>query len=291
MISTSTSKKVTRLEKRSILRQKLRPKYLLYLPLVFMAIFYLLPVYVMVITGFKGFEEVNLRTMWDLPGSIKFDNFIEAYKNLAPALWNSFNMVIPAALISSFLGSLNGFVLAKWKFRGADVIFPLLLFGMFIPYQSILIPLVEFMRSINMYGGLPGLVLTHVIYGIPITTLTFRNYYATVPKELVEAGRMDGTGLLGSYWYILLPLSLPSFVVVIIWQFTSAWNDFLFAVVLTSPSNWPITVALNNMAGSQIIAWNVQMAGSLLAALPTLLIYIFLGRYFLRGLMAGALKG
>jgi glucose/mannose transport system permease protein len=200
-------------------------------------------------------------------------------------------MVIPAALISSFLGSLNGFVLAKWKFRGADVIFPLLLFGMFIPYQSILIPLVEFMRSINMYGGLPGLVLTHVIYGIPITTLTFRNYYASVPKELVEAGRMDGTGLLGSYWYILLPLSLPSFVVVIIWQFTSAWNDFLFAVVLTSPSNWPITVALNNMAGSQIIAWNVQMAGSLLAALPTLLIYIFLGRYFLRGLMAGALKG
>ena len=270
---------------------KFRAKHLLYLPLFFMAVFYLLPVYVMLITGFKGFEEVSLRTMWDLPSTIQFDNFIEAYKNLAPALWNSFNMVIPAALISSFLGSLNGFVLAKWKFRGADIIFPLILFGMFIPYQSILIPLVEFMRSINLYGGLPGLVLTHVIYGIPITTLTFRNYYATVPKELVEAGRMDGTGLLGSYWYILLPLSLPSFVVVIIWQFTSAWNDFLFAVVLTSPSNWPITVALNNMAGSQIIAWNVQMAGSLLAALPTLFIYIFLGRYFLRGLMAGALKG
>jgi glucose/mannose transport system permease protein len=291
MTSTSTSQMVTHVEKRRTLRQRLRPKYLLYLPLIFMAIFYLIPVYVMLITGFKGFEEVNLRTMWDLPSSIKLDNFTEAYNNLAPALWNSFNMVIPAALISSFLGSLNGFVLAKWKFRGADVIFPLLLFGMFIPYQSILIPLVEFMRSINMYGGLPGLVLTHVIYGIPITTLTFRNYYASVPKELVEAGRMDGTGLLGSYWYILLPLSLPSFVVVIIWQFTSAWNDFLFAVVLTSPSNWPITVALNNMAGSQIIAWNVQMAGSLLAALPTLLIYIFLGRYFLRGLMAGALKG
>jgi glucose/mannose transport system permease protein len=291
MTSTSATQTAARLERRPSLRKKLRPKYLLYLPLLLMAVFYLLPVYVMLITGFKGFEEVNLRTMWDLPSSLKLDNFIEAYKNLAPALWNSFNMVIPAALISSFLGSLNGFVLAKWKFRGADVIFPLLLFGMFIPYQSILIPLVEFMRTINMYGGLPGLVLTHVIYGIPITTLTFRNYYASIPKELVEAGRMDGTGLLGSYWYILLPLSLPSFVVVIIWQFTSAWNDFLFAVVLTSPSNWPITVALNNMAGSQIIAWNVQMAGSLLAALPTLVIYIFLGRYFLRGLMAGALKG
>jgi glucose/mannose transport system permease protein len=289
---TATSAPITKQPSRQgFIKPKLRAKHLLFLPLILMAIFYLLPVYVMLITGFKGFEEVSLRTMWDLPSSIQFDNFIEAYKNLAPALWNSFNMVIPAALISSFLGSLNGFVLAKWKFRGADVIFPLILFGMFIPYQSILIPLVEFMRSIDLYGGLPGLVLTHVIYGIPITTLTFRNYYATIPKELVEAGRMDGTGLLGSYWYILLPLSLPSFVVVIIWQFTSAWNDFLFAVVLTSPSNWPITVALNNMAGSQIIAWNVQMAGSLLAALPTLLIYIFLGRYFLRGLMAGALKG
>ena len=286
-----TSEKAIPLLRGGGLRRLLHLKYLLFIPLAFMAVFYLLPVYVMLITGLKGFEEVSLRTMWDLQSSIQFDNFIAAYNSLAPSLWNSFKMVIPAALISSFLGSLNGFVLAKWKFRGADLIFPLILFGMFIPYQSILIPLVEFMRSINFYGGLPGLVLTHVIFGIPITTLTFRNYYASVPKELVEAGRMDGTGLLGSYWYILLPLSLPSFVVVIIWQFTSAWNDFLFAVVLTNPGSWPITVALNNMAGSQIIAWNVQMAGSLLAGLPTLLVYIFLGRYFLRGLMAGALKG
>ena len=266
-------------------------RYLLYLPLIFMSIFYLIPIYLMLITGLKGFDEVSLVTMWNLPTSIRFDNFIAAFEKLAPYMWNSFNMVIPAAIISSFLGSINGFVLAKWKFRGADVIFPLILFGMFIPYQSILIPLVEFMKSINMYGGLPGLVLAHVIYGIPITTLTFRNYYASLPKELVEASRMDGAGLLGTYWYILLPLSLPSFVVVLIWQFTSAWNDFLFAVVLTNPQAWPITVALNNMAGSQIIEWNVQMAGSFLAAVPTLLVYIFLGRYFLRGLMAGSLKG
>ena len=266
-------------------------RYLLYLPLIFMSIFYLIPIYLMLITGLKGFDEVSLVTMWNLPTSIRFDNFIAAFEKLAPYMWNSFNMVIPAAIISSFLGSINGFVLAKWKFRGADVIFPLILFGMFIPYQSILIPLVEFMKSINMYGGLPGLVLAHVIYGIPITTLTFRNYYASIPKELVEASRMDGAGLLGTYWYILLPLSLPSFVVVLIWQFTSAWNDFLFAVVLTNPQAWPITVALNNMAGSQIIEWNVQMAGSFLAAVPTLLVYIFLGRYFLRGLMAGSLKG
>lgn len=134
-------------------------------------------------------------------------------------------------------------------------------------------------------------MVAHVIYGIPITTLTFRNYYATIPKELLEAARIDGAGILGVYLYILLPISIPAFVVVLIWQFTSAWNDFLFAVVLTNPESWPVTVALNNMAGSQIIAWNVQMAGSFLAAVPTLLVYIFLGRYFLRGLMSGALKG
>ncbi|TLN20889.1 carbohydrate ABC transporter permease [bacterium] len=268
-----------------------RSRYLLYIPLVIMALFYLLPVYVMLVTGFKGFEEVNLKTMWDLPTGIRFENFVEAYNKLSPYLWNSINMVLPAAVISSILGSLNGYVLAKWKFKGADIIFPLILFGMFIPYQSILIPLVEFMKTINLYGGLPGLVLTHVIYGIPITTLTFRNYYATIPKELVEAAKIDGAGMMGIYWNILLPISIPSFVVVLIWQFTQAWNDFLFAVVLTSPTNWPITVALNNMAGSQIVAWNVQMAGSFLTALPTLLVYIFLGRYFLRGMMAGALKG
>jgi len=256
-----------------------------------MAAFYLIPMYIMLVTGFKTFDEVSLKTMWELPHTLGLDNFKEALAKLGPYMLNSFNMVFPAAIISSLLGSLNGYVLAKWKFKGADVIFPLILFGMFIPYQSILIPLVEFMKTTDMYGGLPGLVLAHVIYGIPITTLTFRNYYATIPKELVEASKIDGAGLLGIYWNIMLPISIPSFVVVLIWQFTSAWNDFLFAVVLTSPQSWPVTVALNNMAGSQIIAWNVQMAGSFLAALPTLLVYIFLGNYFLRGMMAGALKG
>jgi glucose/mannose transport system permease protein len=228
--------------------------------------------------------------MWALPRGIAFDNYIEAFSKLAPSLGNSFLMVIPSALLSSALGSLNGYILAKWKFRGADVIFPLILFGMFIPYQSILIPLVQFMNAIGV-TGLPGLALAHIIYGIPITTLTFRNYYAGLPDELLEAAKIDGASMLGIYRHILLPLSIPSFVVVLIWQFTSAWNDFLFAVVLTGNQDWPITVALNNMAGSQIIAWNVQMAGSLLAALPTLLVYIFLGRYFLRGLLAGSLKG
>ena len=262
----------------------------LYLPLIAMAVFYLIPMYVMLVTGFKSFGEVDLKTMWNLPSGIHFDNYIEAFSKLSPSLLNSFVMVIPAALISSALGSLNGFILAKWKFRGADMIFPFILFGMFIPYQSILIPLVQFMRSIGL-SGLPGLALAHIIYGIPITTLTFRNYYASLPQELLEAAKIDGADMLRIYRYILLPISIPSFVVVLIWQFTSAWNDFLFAVVLTGNKEWPVTVALNNMAGSQIIAWNVQMAASLLAALPTLLVYIFLGRYFLRGLLAGSLKG
>lgn len=276
------------------LRLRIGKKWL-YIPLIAMAIFYLIPMYVMLVTGFKSFAEVeDLSNMWNLPQGIHFDNYIEAFSKLAPSLWNSFIMVIPAAIISSWLGSLNGFILAKWKFRGADFIFPFILFGMFIPYQSILIPLVIFinntLRPIGL-GGIPALIIAHIIYGIPITTLTFRNYYASLPQELLEAAKIDGADMLGIYRHILLPISIPSFVVVLIWQFTSAWNDFLFAVVLTGNRSWPITVALNNMAGSQIISWNVQMAGSLLAALPTLLVYIFLGQYFLRGMLAGSLKG
>lgn len=265
-------------------------KNLLYIPLILLAFYYLIPMYVMLVTGFKSFAEVDLTTMWKLPKGIAFDNFIEAFKNLAPHMWNSLLMVIPATLISSALGSLNGFILAKWKFKYADVIFPFILFGMFIPYQSILIPLVQFMNAAHI-TGIPGLIMAHVIYGIPITTLTFRNYYASLPQELLEAAKIDGADMLGIYRHILLPISAPSFVVVLIWQFTSAWNDFLFAVVLTSNKTWPVTVALNNMAGSQIISWNVQMAASLLAALPPLLVYILLGKYFLRGLLAGSLKG
>ena len=273
------------------LQARRRSRFWLYLPLLLMTGFYLVPLYVMLNTGFKSFGEVDLQTMWRLPSGLHFENFRAAFENLAPHIWNSVQLVVPGAIISSILGSLNGFVLSRWKFPGADFIFTVILFGMFIPYQSILIPLVQFMRTINLYGGIPGLILTHVIYGLPITTLTFRNYYATVPSELVEAARIDGAGLFGAYRHVLLPLSIPAFVVVLIWQFTQIWNDFLFAVVLTNPEAWPVTVALNNMAGSQIIAWNVQMAGAFLAALPTLLVYVFLGRYFLRGLLAGALKG
>jgi len=265
---------------------------LFYLVLIALAIVYLLPVYLLVLTGLKPFNQVDLKTMWSLPqGGLFIDNFIAGYKQLAPNIGNSLKMVIPEALLSSLLGSLNGYLLAKWKFRSSNLIFSLILFGMFIPYQSILIPLVKFMQYLKLYGDIPGLVLVHIIYGIPITTLIFRNYYAGISSEILEAGRIDGASLMGLYRFIMLPLSAPSFAVVIIWQFTQAWNEFLFAVVLTNQSHWPVTVALNNLAGSQLVQWNVLMAATLLAAMPTLLVYIFLGRYFLRGLMAGALKG
>jgi glucose/mannose transport system permease protein len=199
--------------------------------------------------------------------------------------------VIPATVISAVLGSMNGYVLAKWRFRGANILFPLMLFGMFIPYQSILIPLVQFLQSLGLYGSLWGLITVHVVYGLPITTLIFRNYYAEVPTEMLEAGSIDGAGFFGLYRYIVLPISLPGFVVVIIWQFTQIWNEFLFGVTITSAGSQPITVALQNLAGSQIVEWNVQMAGAFLTALPTLLVYILLGRYFIRGLLAGSVKG
>jgi len=274
------------------MNRRMAIKTIFYAILIILALFYLLPVYLLVLTGLKPISEVDLKTMWALPvAGIHFDNFIAGYRQLAPNLNNSLAMVIPEALLSALLGSFNGYLLSKWKFRGSNVIFSLILFGMFIPYQSILIPLVKFMQYIKLYGDIPGLVLVHIIYGIPITTLIFRNYYAGIGTEILEAGRIDGASLMDLYRYIMLPLSAPSFAVVIIWQFTQAWNEFLFAVILTNQSHWPVTVALNNLAGSQLVQWNVLMAATFLAALPTLIVYIFLGRFFLRGLMAGALKG
>ena len=265
---------------------------LFYFILIALALVYLLPIYLLILTGFKPFNQVDLKTMWALPqGGLYIENFIACYKQLAPNINNSLKMVIPEAILSALLGSLNGYLLSKYKFRFSNLIFTLILFGMFIPYHSILIPLVKFMQFLKLYGDIPGLVMVHIIYGIPITTLIFRNYYAGISTEILEAGRMDGASLIGVYRYIMFPLSAPSFAVVIIWQFTKAWNEFLFAVILTNQSHWPVTVALNNLAGSQLVQWNVLMAATLLAALPTALVYVFLGRYFLRGLMAGALKG
>ena len=257
-----------------------------------LAVFYLLPMFAIIVTSLKSFADVSRSTLWELPKPPTLEAFGSAFEVLAPSFLNSVLLVVPATVLSALLGSLNGYVLAKWKFRGANAIFALLLFGMFIPYQSILIPLFQFLSAVGLYGGIPGLILVHVVYGIPICTLIFRNYFATVPRELLEAARMDGASVLGIFRHIMLPISIPGFVVVMIWQFTSIWNEFLFAVTIAQdPTQRPITVALQNLAGSLLSQYQVQMAGALLAAAPTLLVYILLGRYFVRGLLAGSLKG
>jgi glucose/mannose transport system permease protein len=188
------------------------------------------------------------------------------------------------------IGSINGFVFSKNRFRGSEILFTLFLFGMFIPYQIILIPLFQVLRNMGIYGSLSGLILAHVVYGIPITTLIFRNFYDQIPDSLVESARLDGAGFFGLYGRLFLPLSIPGFVVVGIWQFTQIWNEFLWGVTLTKQDSQPVTVGLAQLAGGQAVSWNLPMAGSFLAGFPVLLIYIFLGRYFIRGLLAGSVK-
>ena len=256
----------------------------------------LTPLYVVLVTSFKGGADVSAASAWDLPRIFSTEGWTSAITRLAPALGRSLVLALSAAVLSSILGSLNGYVFAKWKFPGADIVFTAFLFGMFIPYQAVMIPLQKMLLDIQTHGfawidGIPKLILVLTIYGIPICTLIFRNYYATaVPTEILEAARVDGAGMLRIYWSIVLPVSIPGFVVTLIWQFTSAWNDFLFALFLTSPRNGPVTYALQELAGGQNPDYPSIMAGVLVASLPTLLVYIALGRYFISGLMSGSVK-
>jgi len=280
--------------------RRMRPsRIVIYALLVALAIIYLVPVYVLVVGSLKTLREVNTTSIWTLPAGFDLGAWRDALQpplqnsgGIASGLINSLVMTIPAVVISSFWGSINGYILSKWRFRGADTLFAVLLFGMFIPYQAILIPLVNLLQQLHLYDSLVGLAITHIVYGIPITTLIFRNYYASIPTDLVEAAKVDGAGIVDVYRRVILPLSVPGFVVVGIWQFTNIWNEFLFAVTLTSaPSSQPVTVALQNLAGSFAALYNVQMAGALISALPTLAVYVLLSRYFIRGLLAGSLKG
>ena len=277
-------------------RRRVSSRVLKYAALAFAAVVVLLPVYVLLVASFKGAGEADPSRAWALPESWSLDAWREAWNGeqygLLPFLKNSLKLVIPATLISTVIGSLNGFVLSRWRFPGADLVFLFLLFGLFIPYQAVMIPLTQIFIDVDFPEGIPRLAFAHIVYGIPITTLIFRSYYATIPEDLIEAARMDRAGMLRTYWSVVLPISAPAFVVTAIWQFTSIWNDFLFAVfIVTDPAKWPVTVALNNTAGSLVTPYNLQMAAALLASLPTLLVYILAGRYFMRGLMAGALKG
>jgi glucose/mannose transport system permease protein len=267
-------------------------KGLVFLVLTLAVLFYLMPMYVLVISGLKEATNVSISKMWALPETTSVGGFREAWNQLGPNMSQSFLLVIPATVISSMLGAINGYLFSKWRFPGSEVLFALLLFGMFIPYQSILIPLIEFLDFLGLYGTLYGLIAVHVIYGLPITSLIFRNYFANIPYEIVEAARIDGAGIWSIFRQIMLPLSLPAFVVVGIFQFTNIWNEFLFGLtIITNPRNQPITVALNNLSGAFSVSWNVVMAGAVLTALPTLVIYILLGRFFIRGMLAGSMKG
>ncbi len=265
---------------------------LIYLVLILFCVFYLMPFYVMIITSLKPYQDLNVTRMWELPRTISLDGFLEAWRRVAPNFRNSIEITIPAALISSVWGSINGYIFAKWRFKGSDTIFMLFLFGMFLPYQGILIPLVRTLQTFGLYGTQAGLILTHCVFGIPITALLFRGYYAGIPNELLDAGKIDGCGFFKLYRHILLPISLPGFAVVLLWQFTSIWNDFLIGlVVLSNPSRAPVNVAVQNIAGSWSVEWNVQMSAALIAALPTVIVYLSMGKLFMRGLLAGAVKG
>lgn len=260
--------------------------------LILAILFYLMPIYVMIINGLKDARDVSLSTMWNLPDSLSGGGFSQAWQRLSPNMMNSIRMVVPATVLSSLLGAINGYLLSKWKFRGSDLMFTIMLFGFFIPYQSILFPLVRFLQATELYGTTAGLIVVHVIYGIPVTTLILRNFYANIPNELLEAARVDGAGLISIFMHVMLPLSIPAFVVVGIFQFTNIWNDFLFGVtVVPNPAAQPVTIALNNLSGTFSVDWNVVMSGAMVAALPTAIVYILMGRFFLQGLLAGSVKG
>lgn len=274
----------------------------IYATLLVFVIYYMLPLYVMVVNSIKELDEIRGGNMLSLPQVFTIEPWLKAWgtaqigveaTGLKPFFANSLAMVVPAVAIATLLGALNGYVLTKWRFRGHGLVFGLMLFASFIPFQIVLIPMARILGLIGLAGTTPGLVLVHVVYGLGFTTLFFRNYYEAFPTELVKAAQIDGAGFFRIFYRILLPSSGPIIVVTIIWQFTNVWNDFLFGVSFADFDSMPMTVALNNLVSSStgVKEYNVHFAGSILAALPTLVVYIVSGRYFVRGLMAGAVKG
>ena len=274
----------------------------LYVVLFVFAIYYLLPLYVMLANSFKPLAEIRQGDMLALPQVWTLDPWRSAWSTaqigiqatgLKPYFVNSIVMVVPAVLLSTLLGALNGYVLTKWRFRGDGVVFGLILLSCFIPFQIVLIPMAKMLGVLGLAGTTSGLVLVHLVYGLGFTTLFFRNYYAAFPTELVRAAQIDGAGFFRIFKRILLPSSGPIIVVTVIWQFTNIWNDFLFGASFADADSVPMTVALNNLVSSStgVKEYNVHFAGAVLAALPTLIVYVVSGRYFVRGLMAGAVKG
>jgi glucose/mannose transport system permease protein len=281
---------------------RLMVRYGLYVVLALVAFVYLMPLWVMVITSLKDAEEIRSGNLLALPRSLNLDAWQAAWSSactggtcegISAYFFNSFQIVIPAVLISTLLGALNGYVLSFWRFRGSELMFGLLLVGCFIPLQVILLPLARTLATFGLANSTPGLVLVHVIVGTGFTTMFFRNFYIGLPQELIKAARLDGAGFFFIFRRVVLPLSTPIIVVTLIWQFTQIWNDFLLGVVYSGADTQPVTVALNNLVNTSFGGkqYNVDMAAALIAALPTLLVYVVAGKYFVRGLTAGAVKG
>jgi glucose/mannose transport system permease protein len=274
----------------------------IYCSLGVFAVFYLLPLFVMIVTSLKSLDEIHSGTMLSLPEAPTFESWVKAWSTACSGLScngvkgyfiNSIRMVVPAVVISALLGAFNGYVLTKWRFPGHRWIFGLMLFSCFIPFQVVLLPAARVLGTLGLANTTAGLVLVHVVYGIGFTTLFFRNFYVAFPDEIVRAAMLDGAGFFRIFFRILLPASLPIIVVTIIYQFTNIWNDFLFGSSFAAGEAAPMTVALNNLVNSStgVKEYNVNMAAAIYAALPTLLVYLVAGRYFVRGLIAGAVKG
>ena len=266
------------------------------------ALFFLAPLYVMVATSLKDAEQIRSGNLLSLPNSLNFESWRLAWstactgvdcRGLQPYFWNSVIMAVPAVLISPAWGAINGYVLSMWKFRGSEVLFGFLLFGVFMPFQVVLLPMSQVLGWLGISSSIAGLVLVHCLAGMAGTTLFFRNYYTAVPRELVNAARIDGAGFWRIFWRIVVPMSTPIMMVTLIWQFTNIWNDFLFGVAFSGADSKPVTVGLNNMANttSSVKAYNVDMAAAIIAGLPTMLVYVLAGQYFVKGLTAGAVKG
>jgi glucose/mannose transport system permease protein len=278
------------------------PRILIYGVLLIAAFFFLAPLYVMLATSFKDAAQIRSGNLLSLPTSLNFESWKLAWssactgvdcRGLQPYFVNSLIMAIPAVLISTTWGAINGYVLSMWKFKGSEVLFGFMLFGVFMPFQVVLLPMSQVLGFLGLSSSLGGLILVHCIAGLAGTTLFFRNYYTAIPKELVNAARIDGAGFWRIFFRIVIPMSTPILMVTLIWQFTNIWNDFLFGVAFSGADSKPITVGLNNMANtsSSVKAYNVDMAAAVIAGLPTMLVYVLAGQYFVKGLTAGAVKG
>jgi glucose/mannose transport system permease protein len=277
-------------------------KIIIYTTLVFFSLYFLFPLYIMIVTSMKTMPEIRFGNIFSLPSALNFDAWGRAWTSactgltcngLSPGFWNSVKITIPSTIVSIFIAAVNGYALVNWRFRGSEIFFAVLIFGSFIPYQVMLYPLVMITRELGIFGTLPAVILIHTIFGMPILTLLFRNYFASLPQELFKAARVDGAGFWRIFFEIMLPMSLPIFVVALILQVTGIWNDFLFGVVFAGTQNLPMTVQLNNIVNSAqgTPEYNVNMAATVLTGLVPLIIYFVSGKLFVRGVAAGAVKG